>query len=74
MKRRKTHHFSSEIVVDIVDWNSTLRPIRCLLDTGTSASILLKQYVRRGCSKTKKSESVKWTSWVEYLKHTHKPL
>ena len=61
-KRSKTHHFSPEIVVELNDQNGNLRPIRCLLDTGTSASILLKQYVTRGCSKTKRSESVKWTT------------
>ena len=73
-KRSKTHHFSPEIVVEIVDQNGNLRPIRCLLDTGTSASILLKQYVRRGCSKTKKSESVKWTTMGGTFETSRKAL
>ena len=57
-KQSKTHNFSPEIVVEIVDQNGNLRPIKCLIDTHTSASILFKQYVTRGCSKTKKSQKV----------------
>ena len=48
-KKAKSVHFSPEIVIEIEDRKGKLRPIRALLDTGTSSSILLEKFVQRTC-------------------------
>ena len=54
-KRTKTHHYSPEVVVEITDQNGELKPIRASLDTGTSATILQRDFVRKGSAKTKRT-------------------
>jgi hypothetical protein len=39
-KKEKTSHLTTEVIVELVDPNGDTKPIRCLLDTGTSASCL----------------------------------
>ena len=47
-KKAKVGHYTAEIVVEILDRNGKLVPIRCLLDTGTTSSILLRDFVKKG--------------------------
>ena len=44
-KRSKTTQHSTEVVVEIKDRNNELVPIRCLLNTGISSTILLKPFI-----------------------------
>jgi hypothetical protein len=62
-KRIKTTHFSPEIVVTIENSNGKIVPIRALLDTGTTATILLRQFVRKGRAKSyKQPKSTVWAT------------
>ena len=58
----KRHHYSPEIIVEIEDRNGDKVPIKCLLDTGTSASILLRQFVKRGRAKSYKGHKTVWNT------------
>ena len=66
-KRAKKTHLSPEIVVEIEDRKGDLVPIRALLDTGTTATILLKQFVRKGRAKSYKGKVYLGTQWEEVL-------
>ena len=61
-KQIKTHHYSPEVVVEITDRNGKLKPIRASLDTSTSATILLRDFVRKGRAKTKCTKNVEWST------------
>ena len=54
-KKQKMHHYSPEIVVEIIDRKGKLQPIRALVDTGTTSTLLLKQYVNKTSPKAYKS-------------------
>ena len=51
-KRVKHTHFTPEIVVAIEDQNGKIVPIRALLDTGTTSTILLRRFIKRGSLKS----------------------
>jgi hypothetical protein len=59
-KRRKVEHYSAEIIVEIVDLKNNLVPIRALLDTGTSETILLKHFLSPNSPKGYKGAPVTW--------------
>jgi hypothetical protein len=59
-KRQKVEHYSAKIIVEIVDSNNNLVPIRALLDTGTSETILLKQFLSLNCPRGYKGAPVTW--------------
>ena len=42
-KKAKVGHYTAEIVIEIVDRNVKIVPIRGLLDTGTTGEILLRK-------------------------------
>ena len=58
-KRRKKSHFTTEVVGEIVNRDGKITPIRCLLDTGTTASIILKPFANN-VSRFKNSK----TKWI----------
>ena len=41
-KKKKNGHLTTEIVGEIVNHDHKVTPIRCLLDTGTTSTIILK--------------------------------
>ena len=57
MKKKKGHH-TTEIVGEIVNRDHKVTPIRCLLDTGTTSTIILKPFVNK--MSRFKHESTKW--------------
>jgi hypothetical protein len=59
-KRQKVEHYSAEIIVEIVDSKNNLVPIRALLDTGTSETILLKRFLSPNSPKGYKGAPVTW--------------
>jgi hypothetical protein len=59
-KRQKVEHYSAEIIVEIVDSKNNLVPIRALLDTGTSETILLKHFLSPNSPKGYKGAPVTW--------------
>ena len=61
-KRLKPTPQSTEIVGEIKNREGDVRPIRILLDTGTSATIVLKRYVMRGSQRVSRNQKTKWTT------------
>ena len=61
-KRLKPTPQSTEIVGEIKNREGDVRPIRILLDTGTSATIVLKRYVMRGSQRVSWNQKTKWTT------------
>jgi hypothetical protein len=59
-KRTKNSHFSAEVIVEIEDRDGNLVPIRALLDTGTSKTIMLRKFVKKGRAKGYKGKSTVW--------------
>ncbi|GAX22752.1 putative transposase [Fistulifera solaris] len=56
----KNSHYTAEIIVQIENKDGELVPARCLLDTGTTESIVLRDFVRRGRAKSYKGKTTKW--------------
>jgi transposase InsO family protein len=62
-KKLKTAHYTTEVIVEIKDRHGETVPIRCLLDTGTSATIILREYVAKGKKKGfKEPQLTKWST------------
>ena len=61
-KKSKPSHYTGEILVEIEDRNGTLVPIRALLDTGTTSTIVLRQFVRKGRAKGYKGKRTVWNT------------
>ena len=59
-KKAKVGHYTAEIIVEILDRNNNLVPIRALLDTGTSSSILLRDYVKKGRASGYSGKKTTW--------------
>ena len=65
-KRSKSIHYTAEVIVELVDCEGQVVPVRALLDTGTSATIVLQRFVRKGTAKTnpKHTSSKNGIHWV----------
>jgi len=62
-KRPKTSHLTTEVILEIEDRHGNVRPIQCLLDTpGTSATIILREFVAKGKANGYKSPPTRWTT------------
>ena len=61
-KKGKKTHYTAEVVVEIEDRHGDLVPIRCLLDTGTSDTIVLRDFVRKGRAKSYKGQPTVWNT------------
>jgi hypothetical protein len=73
-KKQKVMHYSAEILVEIQDRNGEYVPIRALLDTGTSATLLLRDFVAKGRAKSYKHHPTKWATLGGSLYLIEKPL
>ena len=56
-KKQKNEHYSAEIIVEIVNRHGETVPIRALLDTGTSSTIVLRDFVKKGRAKSYKGKT-----------------
>ena len=62
-KKPKMTHYTTEVIVEIQYRHGKTVPIRCLLDTGTSATIVLREYVAKGKNKGyKEPELTRWST------------
>ena len=61
-KKPKTFHYSAEVVVELEDANGNIVPIRALLDTGATHSIVLKQFAQKGSTSRYKTKPLKWNT------------
>jgi hypothetical protein len=59
-KRQKVAHYCAEIIVEIIDSNNHIVPIRALLDTGMLETILLKPFVAPNSPKGYEGKPVTW--------------
>jgi transposase InsO family protein len=59
-KKAKVDHKTTEIVGEILDRKGQLVPLRILLDTGSTATILLKHFVQPGTPKAYKGQKTTW--------------
>jgi hypothetical protein len=62
LKKAKRRHFTAEIVVEIADRDGNIVPIRAPLDTGTSSTLLLKEFVKKGRASSYKGKRVTWAT------------
>ena len=60
MSKKRKVTFCADVMVEIEDRDGNTVPIRALLDTGTTATILLRKFVRKGRAKSFKSHDTKW--------------
>jgi len=61
-KKPKKVHYSAEVVVELIDANGDTVPIRALIDTGASHTIILKDHVKQGSSSKYKSPPLQWNT------------
>ena len=61
-KKLRTKKYSADIIVEIEDRNGQKVPIKCLLDTGTTSTIVLRQYVKKGRAKSHKGARTTWNT------------
>lgn len=73
-KKQKKFHFTPDIIVEIMDREGNLVPIRALLDTGTSSTILLRDFVRKGRAKSYKGSRTQWTTLGGHFTTNRKAL
>ena len=59
-KKSKLTHYTAEVVLELKDRYGNLRPVRALLDTGTSSSIVLREFVPDGQISRFKSTRTTW--------------
>lgn len=59
-KVNKKVHYSGKIIVEIKDHHGETVPIRALLDTGTSSTMILRNFVAKGRAKSHKGQRITW--------------
>jgi hypothetical protein len=52
--------YTADIIVDIKNRDGTVVPMRALLDTGTTATIILRECMGKGRARTKTKKRTKW--------------
>ena len=62
-KRSKDTHYVAELIVKVEDKKANLHPIRALLDTGTSHTIILREFVKKGRAKGYKGKATCGEQW-----------
>jgi predicted aspartyl protease len=66
--------YMAETIIEIKDTQGQLVAARALLDTGTTESIVLKQFVQKGHAKTEKGKSTVWNTLGGKFKTKRKAL
>jgi hypothetical protein len=52
--------YTADIIVEIKNRDGTVVPMRSLLDTGTTATIILREFVGKGRTRTNTNKRTKW--------------
>jgi hypothetical protein len=52
--------YTADIIVEIKNRDGTVVPMRALLDTGTTATIVLREFVGNGRDRTNKKKRINW--------------
>ena len=53
-------HFTTDMIVEIKNREGNIVPIRALLDTGTTATVILREFVAKSCIKSTSKRRTKW--------------
>ena len=61
-KKSKQGHLCAEVIVETTNRQGDKVPIRALLDTGTTSTIILKEFVQRGRASSYKGKKQEWTT------------
>ena len=61
-KNSTVNRLTTEVVVELISPRGEVKPIRCLLDTGTTSSMILKNFVTLSQIVTKDKNPTKWKS------------
>jgi hypothetical protein len=59
-QENKSVQYTADIIVEIKNRDGTVVPMRALLDTGTTATIILRECVGKGRARTNKKKRTKW--------------
>ena len=57
-KKFKVKHYTAEIIIELPNREGDVVPIRAVLDTGTTSTIVLKEFVKKGRASTYKGKRV----------------
>jgi hypothetical protein len=56
----KPVHYTADVIVEIKNRDGTVVPMRALLATGTTSTILLREFVGKGRARTNAKKKTKW--------------
>jgi hypothetical protein len=73
-RKVETFYYSPGIVVEMINKNGEVVPIRALLDTGTTGTLLPKQYIAPSTPKAYSGQHVVWNSLGRTFKTKRKSL
>jgi RNase H-like domain found in reverse transcriptase/Reverse transcriptase (RNA-dependent DNA polymerase)/Integrase zinc binding domain len=73
-KKTKVAQYTAETVVEILDRNGKLVPIRALLDTGTTSTLILRDFVKKGRANGYRGHETEWKTMGGIFKTKKKAL
>jgi hypothetical protein len=59
-QENKPVQYTADIIVEIKNRDGTVVPMRALLDTGTTATIILREFVVKGRARTNTKKITEW--------------
>jgi hypothetical protein len=59
-QKNKPVQYTADIIVEIKNRDGTVVPMRSLLETGTTATIILREFVGKGRARTNTKKRTKW--------------
>jgi hypothetical protein len=65
-QENKPVQYTADIIVEIKNRDGTVVSMRALLDTGTTATIILREFVGKGRARTNTKKRTKWKHLVEH--------
>jgi hypothetical protein len=69
-KAHENVQYTADIIVEIKNRDDTVVPMRALLDTGTTSTIILIEFVGMGRARTNTKKRTKWKHLVEHSQQT----
>jgi hypothetical protein len=73
-QENKPVQYTADIITEIKNRDGTVVPTRALLDTGTTATIILREFVGNGRARTNAKKRTKWKALGETFTTNYKSL
>jgi hypothetical protein len=73
-QENKPVQYTADIIVEIKNKDGTVVPVRALLDTGTPATIILREFVGKGRARTNTKKRAKWKTLGGTFKTNYESL